>query len=535
MPSYIKSSLVLIFLLIRFLAWSQEPQKEEKNVDYIDIIHADHADLNEKYPDKKLLSGNVQLQHNEALLFCDKALIDMKENSAIALGNVTMKQGDTIDMKAEFVKYDGNTSFAEAFGDVVLSDPKMTLRTDTLSYDRKRQEAYYTTGGVIQDSVNTLKSQIGHYFLNEKKFKFVNNVHLTNPDYQIDSYQLNYYTDSGVSEFFGPTKIYNKTSYIYAEKGHHDSRREISWFVKNAYIKHKHTTIKGDSLYYDRKKHYATGSGNVVVHDSINKTWIYSNFAQRWEELDSIKVSEHPLLVSISEKDTLYTRADYFIAAGKKKHRKLWGYPNVRFFSNDFSGRCDSLYREDEQKVMKLMKTPILWNGKSQLTGERIWIKNDSLNQIDSLIIPKDVFIAQEDSLGYNQIKGRKLLGKFIDKKLHDINIYGNTEVIYYIREEDGRLTGIEKNKSSRIFLIFKDGEIDLLRLYEKVDGTIYPANKIKEQDKKFKEFIWHGDRQIKTKADVIENTKLEFIDRPKEQPTQTEQEEIIEFKKQQN
>ncbi|HFX18062.1 MAG TPA: OstA-like protein, partial [Flavobacteriales bacterium] len=280
MPLYLKSSFLLIF--ISFFAQAQiQPQKELKP-DYIHILYADHATTNAKYPGKQLLSGNVKIEHNGATLICDKAIVDKTTNTAIAVGKVHLMQGDTLEMKAGFLKYDGNKSFAEAFDKVFLKDPKMSLTTDTLFFDRKKQEAYYVSGGVIVDSINKLRSEQGKYFLEKKLFRFKHNVHIDNPDYQLDSYQLDYYADSGVSNFYGPTKIYNPQSYIYAEKGHYDSKKKISWFVKNAFIKHKHTTIKGDSLYYDQKNAFATGNKNVVLHDSINKTWIFTDAAQRW-------------------------------------------------------------------------------------------------------------------------------------------------------------------------------------------------------------------------------------------------------------
>jgi len=517
MQFYTKSSF-LFFIFIGFLnsLTAQEPEP-----DYIHILYADHASTNAKYPGKQLLSGDVQIEHNGALLFCDKAIVDKQENSAIAVGNVRLKQGDTLQMNAGFLKYDGNRSFAEAFDGVKLTDPKMSLTTDTLYFDRQKQESYYTSGGKIVDSVNTLTSRFGRYFLNEKRFRFTHNVHIDNPDYKLDSYQLNYFPKTGISNFYGPTKIYNERSYIYAEKGHYDSQQKISWFVKNAFIKHRHSTIKGDSLYYDQKREYATANRQVVVYDSLNKTWIFTDYAQRWDKLDSTRVSQNPLVVSVSNQDTLFMRAKQFVTAGKEGHRKLWGYPDVRFFSKDFSGKSDSIFRDENRHLMKLISRPVLWSGRSQITGKIILLKNDSTNQhLDSLIIPKNVFIIQKDSAGFNQIKGKKLLGKFKDNQLSTVDIYGNTEIIYFLREDDGKLTGIEKNKSSRIFLEFDNGEVSLLRLYNKPEGNIYPLKDFIKQEQKFKGFNWRGDEQIKSKEAIIGDKKLLYEAETEQLPT---------------
>ncbi len=529
MPFFIKNNLLFIFLLSSFFLRGQEKKQD----DLIHIIYADYATTSEKYPGKQLLSGHVQIEHNNALLFCDKALVDKKENKAIAIGSVRLVQGDSVEMKAHYISYDGKKSFAKAIGDVFLKDPQMRLKTDTLLFDRKKQEAYYTSGGMIRDSVNTLKSKIGRYFLEEKKFRFINNVHIDNPEYQLDSYQLDYFTDSGISNFYGPTKIYNPHSYVYAEKGHYDSKKKISWFVKNAFIKDRHTTIKGDSLYYDQQKSYANGTGNMVLHDSINKTWIYSDYGQYWGNKDSVEVTKKPLLITLTEKDTLYSRAQKFIMAGKNKEREIWAFHKVRFFSNEFSGRSDSIYRNDSLKIMKMLNKPVVWSKNNQITGETIIIKNDSLNNVDSLLIPKNVFIIQKDTTGYNQIKGKELKGKIINKKLDHIDITGNTEVIFYFREDNGKLTGIEKNKSSRIYIGFKNGEINKTRFYQKVDGIIYPPNELKE--KKLKGFLWRGEEQIKSKEDILEYIIPEYNATVPQKKTETEEENIIPFEKETN
>ncbi len=503
MQFYIKNSLFIFLLYSNFFVWGQ--QQPNTKADYIHILYADHATSNAKYPGKQLLSGNVEIEHNGALLFCDKAIVDKHENLAIAIGHVRLQQGDTLQMQAGYLKYDGNRSFAEASEKVQLSDQKMHLSTDTLYFDRIKQESYYTCGGKIVDSVNNLTSRIGRYFLKEKRFQFQHNVHLTNPDYQLDSYQLDYFPDTGISNFYGPTKIYNTENYIYAEKGHYDSQKKISWFVKNAFIKHKHTTIKADSLYYDQNKSYASGSKKVVLHDSINKTWIFSSYGQRWLKLDSTRVSQNPLVVSAGQKDTLFLRAEQFVTAGPKAKRRTWAYPDVRFYSREFSGKADSLYRDNYLHIMKLLQAPVLWHGLSQITGQEILLKNDTLNRhLDSLIIPNNVFIIQKDSIGFNQIKGKKLLGKFEKDRLKTIDIYGNTEIIYFLREETGKLAGIEKNKSSHIFILFDKGKIALLRLYEKPEGTVFPYKDFLKQKQKFKGFKWRGTEQIKNKNDII-------------------------------
>ena len=144
-----------------------------------------------------------------------------------------MKQGDTINMNAEYVEYSGKTKLAFASGDVVLTEPSSTLSTDTLYFDRQKQQSFYKTGGkVVRDSSGTITSRIGRYYMNQKKYQFVNDVVLVNPEYTINSSQLDYYSTSGHAFMYGPTTIVGETSTIYCERGFYDTKSDTGYFVK---------------------------------------------------------------------------------------------------------------------------------------------------------------------------------------------------------------------------------------------------------------------------------------------------------------
>ena len=46
-----------------------------------------------------------------------------------------------------------------------MKDPKITLTTDFLDYDAANRVGYYFNKGTIKDSINTLISDIGYYYL----------------------------------------------------------------------------------------------------------------------------------------------------------------------------------------------------------------------------------------------------------------------------------------------------------------------------------------------------------------------------------
>ena len=91
-----------------------------------------------------------------------------------------MQQGDSIEMNSGKMDYDGNTKLAKAWEKVDLTNGQMRLTTDTLYFNREKQEAYYNSGGKVVDSANVLTSKVGTYFITPKKYQFQRNVHIDN-------------------------------------------------------------------------------------------------------------------------------------------------------------------------------------------------------------------------------------------------------------------------------------------------------------------------------------------------------------------
>ena len=171
-----------------------------------------------------------------------------KENKLKAIGNVRLQQGDSIEMNSGKLDYDGNTRLARAWENVDLTDNQMRLTTDTLYFDRERQQSFYDSGGKVVDSVNVLTSIIGTYFMEIKKVQFQDSVHIDNPDYIIDSEQLHYYRESKNAYMYGSSTIVGEEYTIYCERGFYDTKIEQGYGVKNTKINYSDRIIEGDSV-----------------------------------------------------------------------------------------------------------------------------------------------------------------------------------------------------------------------------------------------------------------------------------------------
>ena len=388
------------------------------------------------------------------------------------------------------------------------------MTTDTIHFDRNTQEAYFNSNGTIVNKNNTLKSKAGRYYVKEKKYQFLSAVELKNPEYTIKTNHLDYKTTQGNSDLKGPSTIVGKETFIYTENGHYNSKNNTGHFLQKSYIKYKDRLIEGDSLYYDRKIEYASGTNNVKITDSINKAIIKGHYGEVFKQKDSVYITKHASIRYKIENDSMFVHAKKIFLTGKAGERIIRGQRNVRFFKTDLSGKCDSIHSDEKRALTQMIGKPILWNFENQLTGDLMHlIGNNKTQKLDSLKVLNNAFIISKDTIGtgFNQVKGQNLYGKFRDNKLYEVDVVKNTEVIYFMRNDKQELIGINKNKSSSINMTMEENVINTITFFKEVDGEIYPEKDLPENARKLRGFVWRGDERIKTKEDIFPEDEVEL------------------------
>ncbi|MGB5437787.1 MAG: OstA-like protein [Maribacter sp.] len=503
----------ILAVLVSIPLFSQDAPREE--VKQINIVYGANFTKDEtQYPGASIFSKDerqIQFEHEGADLFCDIAIYYQKENKLKAIGNIRLQQGDSIQMTSGKINYDGNVNMAKAWENVVLtSNSKMTLTTDTLRFNRTEQQAYYQDFGTVVDSVNTLTSEVGRYFLENKKLQFLDSVHLKNPDYILDSEQLDYYETSKNAYLYGPSTITGKTYKIYCERGFYDTKVETGYFIKNTRIDYNNRIINGDSVYFNKVREFASATNNIKVIDTVNNGVIKAHYAEVFKAKDSVFATKRAVSISLMEQDSLYMHGDTLMVTGKPDHRVLRAFRNAKFFKTDLSGKCDSIHADQKTGITQLITNPILWNGPNQMTGDSIHLKSDlKTEKMDSLKVLNNAFIISLDSVsmeGYNQAKGIDLFGKFKDNQLKIIDLIKNTEVIYYMYNDDDELIGIDKTICSAIRITMANNDIEDLTFFTNPDGDIFPETELPENSRKLKGFIWRGDERLLTKDAIFDD-----------------------------
>lgn len=516
-----------LFSVVAGCVWAQQKKQAKNKVETVFIIHADESIGNEYLlPEITVLRGNVKLRHKGMYMDCDSAYVNERSNTFDAFGNVRMRQGDTLRIYGDYLRYDGLQELAMLRHNCKLENKGTTLLTDSLDYDRILDKAYYFEGGTMMDQVNVLTSEWGEHWLSTKDSKFNYNVLLVNPEYTISTDTLRYNTNTGLARISGPSKIDSDENHILADQGWYDSHSGESELTKRPFLfTDNGKTLQGDTVFYDRNAGYSIARQNVILTDTVNKNILTGEYCYYNERIDSALVTGRALAIDYSQGDSIYLHADTLKAQSfhlgtDSLYRKMHAYYKVRIFKSDFQAVCDSLVFSSADSCIRLYRDPIMWAGEQQQLGEYIMIyMNDST--IDHVFIENQALSVEKmDSIHYNQVAGKTMEFIFAEGEISRVDVIGNVMLRYYPLDSDQQMIGMNESTGAKMFIRLVEQKIRWMKLEGAPDGVLYPIPMIPSEKLYLSNFAWFDYIRPLDKDDVFnwrgkkKGTELIYKDR---------------------
>ncbi len=471
------------------------------------IEHADSFKYNAKLgKDVQRMIGNVVIRQDSTLFYCDSAYINEKDNSFEAFSNVHIKVNDTVDVYGSRMLYEGNTKVAELFDSVKLVDKNTVLTTDHLIYNRISKTAFYDSDGKIVNKDNVLVSKQGLYFTKTRIFHFRDEVVLTNPDQETYSDTLIYNTNTETAYFLGPTVIRGENSILYGVDGWYDTKNDLTKLDKRPRISNGDKIIIADSLHYENGTMFGKAMGNVSIIDTTRRVIITGKRGEFWDEKGLSYVTDSAVAITYDSRDSLFMHADtlWLNFDEDRKAQVIRAYYGVRYYRKKLQGKCDSLVFDMKDSTIRMYNKPVIWSEKNQLTADSIAIAISG-SRADSLMMYNTAFIVSRDSTDtYNQIRGKNMIAYFVKNELARINVDGNAQTIYYVREEDGFLIGVDLAESSNMTIRLKDGEMNSISYKMNVDEDMFPESELTEEQRVLKDFSWQKESRPVDKMDIF-------------------------------
>ena len=498
---YCRSGYLFTFLfLIHFYSVSQEKTK-------ILLRQADRWEYNKMIaPNIQRILGNVVMQHDSTWLYCDSAYLNESANSVIAYGNVHIKVSDTLNIFGDTLKYDGDSKIGRMKNNARLVDNETVLTSDTIIYNRITRIARYDDWGKIVNGKNILVSKYGYYFTDRKQFFFKDRVILMNPDYTMRSDTLMYNTVTATSYFYGPTGIKGKEDSIFCMNGWYNTGNDKARFRKHAKIFHNNQKLTGDSIYYERRTGFGQVFDHAVLVDTAKKIVLMGNYGELRRGRGFAFMTDSAVGVMIDKQDSLFIHSDTLRATFDtgQNIKNIFCFHKVKFYKRNLQGMCDSLVYHGKDSTLIMYTQPVFWSARNQLTADSIHMVILH-GQVDSMVFYNTAFIiSKDDTDKFNQVKGRDMIAYFRNNDIFKIKVLGNAETIYYAREEDRSLIGINKVASSEMLIHLEKNELKSITYITYPAGGLNPEKDMSPHDLKLKNFKWLEGRRPLKKEDIF-------------------------------
>lgn len=502
------------------------------------LEHSQTLSFDEKrLPDAQILNGDVCFRHDSVLMFCDSAYFFEKENSLHAFGHVHMVQGDSLEGFSDVLYYNGNTKMARMRQHVRLIHQETILTTDSLNYNRAKNIAYYFSGGMIQDDLNTLTSTWGQYTPDNHQAIFRGDVKLVNPNFVLTADTLGYNTESYQSDLVGPTKIlYEKETTILSTNGWYNTQTERSMLLNRSRIIHTDgMTLVGDTIYYDKHHGYGQAIGNIESIDSTNQMTLYGQYSEIWEDLNKGYVTDSAMLLDWSDSttftymhaDTLWTEEVPYKIYSLRPNDSIWvdsvltaippdtlwkdttyqllrAFYHVRVFRDDLQAVCDSASYHGRDSLLTLLGLPICWNGENQISADQIdvYIKNNTIDYIHGI---ENTLAVKRDGLEeFNQMVGKEMFAYVRNGEVYLVDVQGNAETIFYPREDDGSYVGLNRTQSSFVKLYITEQTIDHVVFTTATNGVMIPLDQVLQEERTLSGFFWAEDERPRKPGEIF-------------------------------
>ncbi|TZF99863.1 organic solvent tolerance protein OstA (plasmid) [Chryseobacterium panacisoli] len=503
--------------------------KQMRPEDKVKIIHADEIKKDpEKYDGNQYFTGHVQIEHQGSILTADEVVLYNEENFVKAIGNTRLQNTDGSVITAGEMEYDANTQKGVARKNVVLTDPKQTIKTDILYYDRLANQAYFNTGGTISDGQNVTYAKVGTYFLNTRVVDLTGNVKIETPQYIIEGPNIKQNQNTKIADFNGPTTITSKTNprnRIYTERGTYKMDSKEAYLTKNSRIFYNEKILTGDDMYYNQISGFGKATGNVTLDDPNERRYIKGGYGEIFEKKDSAMMTKNPYAVKVMEKDSIYFAAEKIISYQrpdsldiKVKKSYLRAFKKARIYKSNAQGRADSIAFNETDGIMHMYTSPILWSGEKQVTGDKVEAYfNTKTEDIDSLKVIGNAFaISKVDSLNlkdeFNQVKGKFMTVYYEKNDIKEARVVGNAQSIVYVDDTDQETKkperiGITLSTCGIIGALFEERALQIISCSIGANSDTYPMSKIEPSRRKFPDFNWNTKDRIRKWQDILVDT----------------------------
>jgi lipopolysaccharide export system protein LptA len=493
------------------------------------------------------LFGKVVLINGEQQLFTRKLHYNLSEKIANYNQGATLNNGKS-QLSSKIGNYHLIENFVEFKENVRVTDPEFTMRSDTLTYQTKAKIVTFVAPTRISHRKGKIYTEGGFYDIENEFAEFNKNPQFEKEGQKGKADRMRYSGMPKIITLEGNASVTEEAKGLKstADIIRINSETEATSLKGNAYLQDSTRNIKGEEIYFNSKsKDYqlfgrgrvsdppyiidadtllfnnelgnGLATGSVIFQDTSEKFTIYTH------RLDFNKITtylyasggfagyDRPLLQSILEKDSLFLAADTilnYIPDTTSHSRRLLAYKNVRIYKSDLQAICDSLVFNAADSLFQLLQLdsteqPTLWTDTTQFSADTLFIqlKNNSVSKI--IQSQNARVINTTDEILFNQIQGNTIQTDIKNGKPLVMHIQGNTNLVYYVKNEQNDYVGVNESKATSAKIGFENNKINLIKLYQEIAGKYTPLDNSKQEPVKLAGFNWIFNKRPRSSSEL--------------------------------
>ncbi len=451
----------------------------------------------------------VRIEKDTNQIYSEQGWFDLENKIGDFIGNAQYQEGQTF-ATGDTISYDGIKDVVILKSTLNKSSyysEKDTALAYTIFFDQANETFRLQGEGYYKSKKNEVKGDDIFYNKKTEKFNVKGRSQVSDAPYLIDADTLDYDKALKLGKADGNV-IWRDTSAktaIIADHVLYNGTENLMLAINDIGRPLLTSEIDGDTLFMkaDTLRSIRLLKERIIYPDlvAVRKAQLAKSKIDTLPEIDinledvneikdSIQVDTSMMTLTDSVRsglitDTIYTgiidTLDYFI-----------GQKNVRLFKSDFQAICDSLVYSNRDSIFTFFEQPFVWSDSSQIAGDTIemMIKEGKMNQLK--VKNNAIILSTEDYLFFNQIQGRFMEGFFEENRMKRLNVDGNAQIIYYLKDDNKAYVGVNKTEASKISFEFEKNSVRSIRNYVEPKSKVFPMQKTNHEQIKVKGFLWN-------------------------------------------
>ncbi|MFM6954164.1 MAG: OstA-like protein [Sphingobacteriaceae bacterium] len=485
-----------------------------------------------------LLTHRVRMVDGDAVLTTENLTYNLGTRIGTYTGGGKIVNGKNV-LVSKNGYYFANTRDAYFRYDVLVTSPNTTIKSDTLRYNSGSKISYFYGPTHIKGKDDTLYTENGEYNTAYDQAKFGKNNLYTQGSKSLTGDSLFYDGKRGYGRAVKNIVFIDTAPKIIlkGDLGIYKKADESTLVTQNAYVI---LSTESDSTGVDSIWMTAdTLLSRVTLRRNLQRLQVMEPKNDLEIMAESEKVSTTDTGIPLEDTKNMPEKASPEPAekpskkeqkqaakAAKKqvqilpakvpgvanldtvKTRILSAYHHVKVFKSDLQAKADSLYFNYSDSIMRCYKNPIVWTQGSQMSADTIYLQLKD-KQLHKMLLSTKGFIAntEGDSTKFNQVRGKLMTGYFKNNTLERLFADGNSESVYYLKEEDGSYSGMNRSVSSRIKILFGKNSLNDIYFIKKPEMVFNPMDKIEKDKELLDGFIWKPKERPLSKESIIPNS----------------------------